>query len=43
VKREPKRIRKWLEGSDLTANLPERVQDTINDRQDASEILIGWV
>ncbi len=38
-----RRIRNRLSGSDLTANLPERVQDTINARQDASEILIGWV
>lgn len=37
------RIRNWLEGSDLTADLPERIQDTINARQDASEILVGWV
>lgn len=38
-----RRIYKWLEGSDLTADLPERVQDTIRKQQDASEILIGWV
>lgn len=40
------RIRKlydWLEGSTLTASLPQRVQDTILARQHASEILIGWV
>ncbi len=37
------RIRNWLEGADLTADLPERIQDTINARQDASEILVGWV
>jgi len=38
-----RRFFRWLEGSDLTANLPARVQDTIKERQDASEILIGRV
>src|SRR5690606_6419385 len=38
-----RRLFRWLEGSDLTANLPARVQDTIKERQDASEILIGRV
>lgn len=38
-----RRIHHWLEGSDLTANLPDRVKDTIEKQQDASEILIGRV
>ena len=37
-----KSLHHWLEGTHLTRDLPQRVQDTIKKQQDASEILIGW-
>lgn len=43
VVRTIRRIHHWLEGTDLTANLPGRVKDMIDKQQHASEILIGRV
>ncbi|MFT5110906.1 MAG: adenylate cyclase [Parasphingorhabdus sp.] len=37
------RLHHWLEGTSLTSDLPQRVQDTIKKQQDASEILISWI
>lgn len=36
------RLRDWLFEGGRTANLPERVRQTIRQQQERSEILIGW-